>query len=106
MTEITGVVTTVSNPASSWLSPIMITPSSVWRSAANGWCRNGSARSVTITCPLLGRTGTSSPTIGPSRALPSPAASTTREQATSPPAPRTTKPPPLRSIESTGCSGR
>src|SRR6218665_4012079 len=54
MTAITDWPTPVSKPQSSWLSPIMMPPSSVWRRLAIGWCRKAPGFSVTMIWPLRG----------------------------------------------------
>src|SRR5712671_6808234 len=48
---------------SSFESPIITVPSSVWRSVTTGWLRNGRSRSVTTIWPRSGFIGASSPTI-------------------------------------------
>ena len=62
-----------------------------------GWCRKARLFSVTMICPCSGRTGASSPTMGASRALPSPPASTTAGRRDLAPGRRLdAKPPPPR----------
>src|SRR6218665_207432 len=57
MTAITDWPTPVSKPQSSWLSPIMMPPSSVWRRLAIGGCRKAPVFLVTMILPLPGRGG-------------------------------------------------
>lgn len=106
ITEITGVRTTVSKPASSWLSPIITPPSLVCRTVTTGWSRKGATFSVTMICPLLGFTGASSPTIGASRAFPRPAARTIFSDRKAPQGPVIRKPPASGAIAWTGWFGR
>src|SRR6218665_327544 len=64
MTAITDWPTPVSKPQSSWLSPIMMPPSSVWRRLAIGWGRKAPVFSVTMIWPLRGWGGAARPDEG------------------------------------------
>src|SRR6218665_2662451 len=64
MTAITDWPTPVSKPQSSWLSPIMMPPSSVWRRLAIGWCRKGPGFLGTMIWALRGWGGAGRWTMG------------------------------------------